>query len=130
MLFSHFQRSGMREWLEEERGEMASSDAQIGVRIKELRQDLSMTQAELAELLGLDQSAVSRIEEGRRALTARELALASEALEVTVGQLLEEEKGTPALLRATDANDKGIAASLRVFNACIDEYRGIEALVG
>jgi transcriptional regulator with XRE-family HTH domain len=82
-------------------------------------------------MLGLDQSAVSRIEDGSRPLTARELALVSTALSVTIASLVEgEEASTPALLRAGQSDDQAVRESLRIFNECIDEYRGLEALAG
>jgi len=89
-----------------------------------------MTQADFGQSLGVDQSAISRIEDGRRVLTARELASASTALGVTIDQLLAQETGAPALLRATELDDQEIQESLQIFNACIDEYRGVEVLAG
>jgi DNA-binding XRE family transcriptional regulator len=49
-------------------------------RLSELRQALGVTQAELAELIGRSQSAVSQIETG-------EIALSLEMLRAIVGQL-------------------------------------------
>ncbi|HSK49595.1 MAG TPA: helix-turn-helix transcriptional regulator [Solirubrobacterales bacterium] len=100
------------------------------MRVKALRERQSITQEEFGQALGLDQSAVSRIEAGQRAMTARELAAASAALNVTIGHLMEQEEAEPALLRAAESEDEAIKESLRIFSACIDEYRGIEALAG
>lgn len=104
------------------------ADIGLGMRIKALREQRPMTQAALGEALGVDQSAVSRIEDGSRPLAARELAAASSALGVTVAALLDEGASVPALLRAGDSDGEGVQLSLRIFNECIDEYRGIEAL--
>lgn len=106
------------------------TDQELGARIKVLREQNEMTQGAFGEALGIDQSAVSRIEAGLRAMTARELALASTALAVTIGQLVEAEPAEPALLRAGDSDDQAVEESLRVFRSCIDEYRGVEALAG
>lgn len=105
-----------------------TTDRELGARIRSLREQRGMSQADFGEFLGVDQSTISRIEDGRRVLTARELALASTSLGVTIDQLLAQETGAPALLRATDLDDEKIRESLRIFNACIDEYRGVEVL--
>ncbi len=106
------------------------SDRELGERIKSLREQRQMTQATLGGALGADQSAISRIEDGSRSLTARELASASSALGVTISALLGEEASAPALLRASESDDEAIRASLQIFSECIDEYRGVEALTG
>lgn len=107
---------------------MNEIDRQLGGRIRALREQRRITQGVFGESLGLDQSAVSRIEDGSRSLTAGELASASSALGVTVATLLSEGTSAPALLRVGDSDDEAILASLRIFNECIDGYRGVEAL--
>jgi transcriptional regulator with XRE-family HTH domain len=106
----------------------AMTNRELGSRIKELREQCQMTQAALGEALDIDQSAVSRIEDGTRSLTATELAAATAALGVTIDALLEKEPAVPALLRAGDSDDEAVRDSLRIFSECIDEYWGIEAL--
>ena len=105
-----------------------TADRKLGAQIKSLREQRQMTQAAFGEALGIDQSVVSRIEDGSRPLTARELASASSALGVTIAALLGEEMSAPALLRAGASDDEAIRGSLRIFSECIDEYRGVEAL--
>ena len=106
----------------------AMTDEQLGARLKELRDASGMSQEQLADALGVDQSTISRVERGQRAVTARELALASGALRVTLGEIVDPDSQAPALLREGDADDEGARASLELFNRCIDEYRGVEAL--
>jgi transcriptional regulator with XRE-family HTH domain len=106
----------------------AMTDEQLGSRLKDLREASGMAQEELADALGVDQSTVSRIERGQRAVTARELALASGALHVTLGEIVDSASQAPALLREGDADSEGARGSLELFNRCIDEYRGVEAL--
>jgi UDP-N-acetylglucosamine 1-carboxyvinyltransferase len=53
----------------------------IGAFIKKLREKRSLTQGELAKMLGTSQSAIARIETGGQNLTAGELLRISEALE-------------------------------------------------
>ncbi len=106
------------------------TDQELGARIKELREQRQMSQAGFGKLLGINQSTVSRIEDGIRPLTARELASASSALGVTVGALVGEESEAPALLRAGESDNEAVRESLRIFSDCIDEFRGVEALAG
>jgi transcriptional regulator with XRE-family HTH domain len=106
------------------------TDKELGARIKSLREERGMTQAVLGQALGIDQSTVSRIEDGTRSLTARELAGASSVFGVTIGVLLDAQDAVPALLRAGPSDDQAVQASLRIFSECIDEYRGVEALAG
>lgn len=105
-------------------------DQELGDRIRALRDQRGLTQAAFGEAIGVEQSTVSRIEDGKRPLTARELALTSNVLGATIGQLLDQETAAPALLRAADSDGEAIRESLRVFSACIDEYRGVEVLSG
>lgn len=107
-----------------------TADQVLGARVRSLRERRELTQTEFAQALGLDQSAVSRIEDGSRPLTARELASASSALAVTISGLLEEEASGSTVLRAGDCEDDGVRESLKIFRDCIDEYRGVEALAG
>lgn len=110
--------------------EMNETDQKLGARIRSLREQRRITQAAFGEALHLDQSTVSRIEDGSRSLTARELASTSSALGVTIAELLGEEMPTPALLRVGDCDDEAARSSLRIFSECIDEYWGVEALAG
>ncbi len=109
---------------------MNETDQKLGARVRSLREQRKITQAAFGEALRLDQSTVSRIEDGSRSLTARELASASSALGVTIAELLDDGMSAPALLRAGDCDDEAARASLRIFSQCIDEYRGVEALAG
>ena len=61
---------------------------ELGQRIADARRARRWTQGELAERIGLDQTAVSRIETGARAVGSLELAELAEALQVSVLDLL------------------------------------------
>lgn len=61
-------------------------------RIRQYRKKNRMSQHELAALVGLDQTLISRIERGVRKVSAEELPLFSKALGVTVADLLDEEQ--------------------------------------
>ncbi len=61
---------------------------QIGRMVAKLREDRGWSQRALASWVGLDQSAVSRIEAGRRRVSVEELGRLAEALQVPTETLL------------------------------------------
>src|SRR5690242_11037233 len=79
--------------------EMTDSTARLGPKIRDLRGD--MTQAALAKAAGLDQSALSRIESGERAVQLDELVALAAELGVEPGVLLSDDAPVFAY-RATD----------------------------
>ncbi len=81
---------------------MSITDADIGQNVQRARYQRGLTQAETARAVGLDRTAISRIEAGTRSLTATELAVFAEALEVAVDELLRPvaaESRSPNLAR-------------------------------
>jgi Zn-dependent peptidase ImmA (M78 family)/transcriptional regulator with XRE-family HTH domain len=66
----------------------AVTQRELGRRVADARQGRGWTQGELAERVGLTQTAVSRIETGARAVSSLELAELAEALDVSVLDLL------------------------------------------
>jgi Zn-dependent peptidase ImmA (M78 family)/transcriptional regulator with XRE-family HTH domain len=83
----------------------------IGARVREARARTRMSQARLAELVELDQSAVSRIENGDRAVATHELFDLAEALGTTTGALLGQNDATPALALAARLDQNGASAT-------------------
>lgn len=67
----------------------------IGARIAGLRERQGWSQRALARWVGLDQSAVSRIEAGRRRISAEELHRFADALHVTADVLLKGDAASP-----------------------------------
>ena len=63
--------------------------ATIGAQVARLRERQGWSQRALAKWVGIDQSAVSRIEAGRRRLSADELQRFAEALHVSADELLK-----------------------------------------
>lgn len=70
----------------------ASVASSIAERIAARRRERGLSQRALADLLGMDQSAVSRIESGDRRVSVDELSRIAQALDTNVGALL----GKPA----------------------------------
>jgi transcriptional regulator with XRE-family HTH domain len=61
--------------------------SQIGLRSVKRRQELGISQKELAERLGIAQTSVARIEYGRQNLTLRSLLRLAEALDMSADEL-------------------------------------------
>ena len=64
------------------------SNKQIGERIADLRTDHDMQQSELANIIGIDQSALSRIEKGHRSIREDEILRIARHFRVTTDYLL------------------------------------------
>jgi len=62
--------------------------AAVGGRLRDVRVEKGWSQERLAEALGLDSMTISRIETGRRSLTAGAAIRAAEALGVPIAVLL------------------------------------------
>lgn len=63
----------------------------LGARIREARERLGLSQDELAELVSRDQAAISAYENGKRKVSAVDLPLFAQALEVSVLHFFEGE---------------------------------------
>lgn len=59
------------------------------IRIKERRTELKITQAQLAELVGVGQSTISEIESGRHQPTIELALLIARALQTSVDNIFE-----------------------------------------
>ncbi len=92
--------------------DFADSWVEIGGRVRESRVARGLTQAQLAERLGLDRTAVAKIEAGDRRLDAMELFRLSDALDLPIGHFVVR---SPAAMtsrrRASLAEDTETAAS-------------------
>lgn len=104
------------------------SAAEIAAYIREARKASGLTQTDVARDLGLDRSAVSRIEGGERGLGVAELAALARLLDVTVDEILFDDVGEEVLLRAED--DQHAADARAVTDALIEDYLYVDALIG
>jgi transcriptional regulator with XRE-family HTH domain len=81
----------------------------LGSQIAHVRHERGLTQAELAEDVGIDARSIQRIEAGRTAPSLQRLCAIAESLGVRPGALLDAatgaRKGNPPL--ATAARDEG-----------------------
>ncbi|HFT8009237.1 TPA: helix-turn-helix domain-containing protein [Burkholderia cenocepacia] len=69
--------------------------ARVGTAIAEQRRARGLTQAKLAEMIDLEQEAISRWERGTRMPTLHRLQQLSDALECSVDQLLQRGSRRP-----------------------------------
>jgi transcriptional regulator with XRE-family HTH domain len=108
--------------------EFRTSD-EIGAFIRSLRKERGLTQTDIGKVLGLEKTAVSKIESGARALTAKELIWLADYFTLSSKEIAcREPEG--AFLRAGEADPEGIRRSLDCFRECIEDYLGLEALLG
>jgi transcriptional regulator with XRE-family HTH domain len=85
----------------------------IGALIAGLRERQGWSQRALARWVGIDQSAVSRIEAGRRRLSADELQRFADALHVSADELLKGLPGTSAVAGRTSPSGAAAGPKLR-----------------
>lgn len=78
--------------------------ARVGTAIAEQRRARGLTQAKLAEMIDLEQEAISRWERGARMPTLHRLQQLSDALDCSVDQLLQRGSKRPDDQLATIAN--------------------------
>ncbi|MBP2409017.1 helix-turn-helix domain-containing protein [Brachybacterium fresconis] len=86
----------------------------LGRRIVRAREASGHTQTELAGMLGVDRSAISRLESGERKLDVAELMRLCEALDVPLAHLVGDEPQTVASRRRDSGADGGSSWSMDV----------------
>jgi transcriptional regulator with XRE-family HTH domain len=59
----------------------------FGNRLRQLRQSRGWTQADMADVLGLDRSYLAEIEEGKRNVCLRNIEVIAKGFKVSLGQL-------------------------------------------
>lgn len=105
--------------------------ASIGHAIAARRRALGLTQRKFAEMIGLGETAVSRIETGERGVTAQRLQKICVALNCSVDELLQRDSKTNresdrlAAIEAATRNltDDEVQAISRIVQAAADVFR-------
>lgn len=101
---------------------------EIADRCRELREAQGLTQEEFGEILGLNQASVSKIENGQRAISARETLLLEAQFGIPSTSFIIRESRAPAAVMRTET--PRVEASLSVFREAIDDFYGVEAMAG
>ena len=88
------------------------SYAEVGQRVRELRQRQGLTQVKLAKSLGTSQAALSQVEHGRRGLTVQQVVKLARALGATPNEILGD--GKRARPRAKPKNGRILRRLYRI----------------
>ena len=73
----------------------------IGENVKKYREKANLTQADLAEKVGIGTASVSRIERGEKRMKLETLRAVADALDISVGLLFYQENESELLLTLT-----------------------------
>ena len=103
--------------------------AELGRRIASLRAEHHVAQRRLAEEIGIDPSALSRVESGERGLAVGELVALASFFGISTDALLRVETDPVPQFRH-DGDDGAAEAAVAEFNAVIDDFLALEATLG
>lgn len=114
---------------------MALSRAAIAGRLKARREEIGLTQAQVAESMGLHRPAVSEFEAGRRSVSSEELYQLARLYAVSIGELLSDAGPRPAdvlnaVFRGQGPDSARARFALARFMERCREERELEELLG
>lgn len=101
------------------------SREELGARVAELRSAASVSQRELADALEVDQSALSRIENGSRGLAVAELVAVAEYFGVAIDAILRTD--APPLAKWADGDDAAVTSAVEEMQAVMEDFLMLEA---
>jgi len=99
---------------------------EVGRRVVELRNERGVSQRRLADAIGVDPSAMSRIESGQRGLSVNELVEIAKFFGVPTEALLRRAL-EPAPLFRNEGGEGQASEALGAFEAIIDDFFAFEA---
>lgn len=105
---------------------MYRTKEEVAARIRELRDERGMTQRALADALGVDPAAMTRIEKTERGLSTGELVGVAEAFGVPVDTILRKHEASYAL--RADCEHESLRDDLAFFREVIADFFAAEAL--
>jgi len=85
----------------------------IGKRVKDIREELGMSQQKMAEMLGVARPTISQIENGTRKLCAEEILRLSQIFNISIDVLLDMKK-TPEVVFKEAAKESEKKPSMRI----------------
>lgn len=108
---------------------MALTSEELGGRIAAARRAAHMTQEQLAQRLGIDRTAMAKIEKGSRRVDSLELLAISEATGSSIEALLEHEQPLAVLLRSQEkASNPQIGAQLKWVREFMSNYNFLKQI--
>ncbi|MHB1391093.1 MAG: helix-turn-helix domain-containing protein [Thermoleophilia bacterium] len=107
---------------------MVLTSHELGGRISAARRDAQITQAELAERIDIDRSAVAKIEKGERKVDSLELLAISEAVGCSVESFLRQEQALAVHFRNYESAGKRIRMELDWAQQFIANYAFLKEL--
>ena len=108
----------------------ATTQSLLAARLAAQRKERGLSQRELAEAIGIDPAAMSRVENGQRAVSVGELVQLADVLGVQVEDLLADAKPESSIwLRVSDKSPDHLLESLDLFRGVIRDYFGAQATV-
>lgn len=107
---------------------MGVTAQQLAQRISAAREVAKLSQSELADRVGLTQSAISRIESADRAVGSLELARIAEAVGGSVADLLSDTPSDDLLVAARARNDTRLTEAVRRARTILDVHALLDEL--
>lgn len=103
----------------------------IGRRIAAERRQAGVTQEELARALGLERTAVTRIEQGKQGVDSLQLSMIADVLGRPPAAFFEPppEESMAVLLRAPEARREDVRLQLEWLDAFVRDYEFLRRLV-
>lgn len=108
---------------------MYRTKGEIAGFVAALREETDLTQEEVAEALGMSQSAVSRVESGTRGLALEELLAYANYFGKNPDEILRKDVEGLALMRGENIDSEAARDAVALFREVIRDYFGAEALV-
>jgi transcriptional regulator with XRE-family HTH domain len=98
----------------------------IGKRVKDIREELGMSQQKMAEMLGVARPTISQIENGTRKLCAEEILRLSQIFNITIDVLLDMKK-TPEVIfeEATKESEKKHSMRINVPQKNLKKFKEV-----
>lgn len=105
---------------------MAGNIKNVGIKVKQLREQANLTQKQMAEYLSIDQSLVSKFEKGERSISSDVLEQLSGLFCCPVSALLSDEKMTSTYtiaFRTTAIGSEDLAALAVINKIALNQFK-------
>jgi transcriptional regulator with XRE-family HTH domain len=97
----------------------------LGVKIKKIREHLDLSQERIAELLGINRVSISQIENGKRKISAEEIAKLARIFNMPSDVLLDLEKDINVILSTKTTQKEKQEIRIRVPQKNLDKFKEV-----